>query len=76
MHCPYQAYCGVDVVDDLSRYGRIDLPKHETSFCRRHTFVFGKIFELLYSADSAVKKSLALWLGIPEFDPALAPVHR
>ncbi|AGB73684.1 MULTISPECIES: His-Xaa-Ser system radical SAM maturase HxsB [Rhizobium] len=75
IHCPYQAACGADVVDDLSRYGRIDLPKADTAFCRRHTAIFDKIFELLYSADEKVQKSLAFWAGIPEFDPSLAPVH-
>jgi His-Xaa-Ser system radical SAM maturase HxsB len=73
IHCPYQAACGIDVVDDLSRYGRIDLPKRDTAFCRRHTAIFGKIFELLYSKDEKVQKSLAAWAGIPEFDAALAP---
>ncbi|AYG64061.1 His-Xaa-Ser system radical SAM maturase HxsB [Rhizobium jaguaris] len=75
LHCPYQAACGVDVVDDLSRYGRIDLPKRDTAFCRRHTAIFDKIFELLYSDDKKVQKSLAVWAGIPQFDPSLAPVH-
>lgn len=76
MHCPYQAFCGVDLVDDLSRYGRIDLPKHLTDFCQRHTGIFDKVFELIYSADPKVQKSLALWAGMPEYEPALAKVHR
>ncbi|WFU06742.1 His-Xaa-Ser system radical SAM maturase HxsB (plasmid) [Rhizobium sp. CB3171] len=75
IHCPYQAACGADVVDDLSRYGRIDLPKADTAFCRRHTAIFDKIFELLYSDDEKVQKSLAVWAGIPELDPSLSPVH-
>jgi His-Xaa-Ser system radical SAM maturase HxsB len=76
VHCPYQAFCGVDLVDDLSRYGRIDLPKHLTDFCQRHTHIFDKVFELIYSADPKVQKSLAIWAGIPEYEPALAKVHR
>ncbi|MBO9102184.1 MULTISPECIES: His-Xaa-Ser system radical SAM maturase HxsB [unclassified Rhizobium] len=75
IHCPYQAFCGVDLVDDLSRYGRIDMPKHLTHFCQRHTAIFDKVFELLYSNDPKVHKSLAIWAGIPEFDPSLAKVH-
>ncbi|MGV1951064.1 His-Xaa-Ser system radical SAM maturase HxsB [Agrobacterium vitis] len=74
IHCPYQSACGIDLIDDLSRYGRIDMPKHQTAFCRRHTSIFDKIFELVYSRDEKVQKSLALWADIPEFDPALAPV--
>lgn len=76
VHCPYQAFCGVDLVDDLSRYGRIDLPKHLTDFCQRHTYIFDKIFSLIYSADQKVQKSLAIWAGATEFDPSLSKVHR
>lgn len=76
VHCPYQAFCGVDLVDDLSRYGRIDVPKHLTDFCQRHTHIFDKIFELIYSADPKAQKSLAIWAGMPEYEPALARVHQ
>jgi His-Xaa-Ser system radical SAM maturase HxsB len=76
VHCAYQAYCGVDLVDDLSRYGRIDLPKHLTHFCQRHTAIFDKIFELLYSDDPKVHRSLSIWAGIPEFDQRIAKVLR
>ncbi|MHB0952506.1 MAG: His-Xaa-Ser system radical SAM maturase HxsB [Allorhizobium sp.] len=76
IHCPYQPFCGVDLIDDLSRYGRIDLPKHLTDFCQRHMYLFDKVFELLYSNDPRVQKSVAFWAGIPEFEPALAKVHQ
>lgn len=76
VHCPYQAYCGVDLVDDLSRYGRIDLPKHLTDFCQRHTYIFDKIFSLIYSEDPRVQKSLAIWSGSVRFDQSLAKSHR
>ncbi|MVA59266.1 His-Xaa-Ser system radical SAM maturase HxsB [Agrobacterium vitis] len=76
VHCPYQPYCGVDLVDDLSRYGRIDMPKHLTDFCQRHIYIFDKVFELLYSEDPKVRKSLALWSGAPEFDAGIAKVHK
>jgi His-Xaa-Ser system radical SAM maturase HxsB len=75
VHCTYQPYCGVDLIDDLSRYGRIDLPKHLTDFCQRHTYLFDKAFELIYSNDPKVHRSLAFWLGIPDFTPDLAPAH-
>lgn len=73
IHCAFQPFCGVDLIDDISRYGRVDLPKHETSFCRRHMGVFRKVFQLLYSTDPAVQHSLALWLGVPALDESLAP---
>lgn len=76
VHCPYQAFCGVDLVDDIARYGRIDVPKHRTDFCQRHTYLFDKIFELLYSPSPAVRKSLAIWAGVPEFEPALSRIHK
>ena len=53
LHCTYQSYCGVDSVDDLSRYNRIDLPKHETSFCQSHISKFDDIFTKLISNNPA-----------------------
>jgi len=76
VHCPYQAFCGVDLVDDLSRYGRIDRPKHLTDFCQRHTYIFDKIFSLIYSEDRKVRKSLAIWSGSVRFDRSFARFHR
>ncbi len=76
VHCPYQAFCGVDLVDDISRYGRIDLPKHLTDFCQRHMSIFDRIFAMIYSDDPKIQKTLALWSGAPRFDPLLAKVHR
>jgi len=63
--CAYQPFCGRDLMDDLSRYGRIDLPRHETEFCRRHLAMFDLAFELIYSDDPAVRYSLARWLRVP-----------
>lgn len=62
--CPYQAYCGRDLVDDLSRYGRIDLPKPETFFCQRHLAMFDLAMQLIYSEEPAIQYSLAKWLGL------------
>lgn len=74
--CRHQVYCGRDVIDDLSRYGRIDLPRSETEFCKRHLYMFGLIDGLLQSPDPAVRHSLALWAGIPSWDPILSKVAR
>ena len=63
--CAYQPFCGRDLVDDLSRYGRIDIPRHQTEFCRRHLAIFDLVFELIYSRDPAVRYSLARWLRLP-----------
>lgn len=76
IHCVYQPFCGSDLVDDISRYGRVDIPRHETWFCRRQTSVFDKVFELLYRDDEATRLSLARWTGIPEWPQQLATVYQ
>ncbi|MEG3085631.1 His-Xaa-Ser system radical SAM maturase HxsB [Sphingomonas sp. PB2P12] len=63
--CAFQPFCGRDVVDDLARYGRTDMPRRDTDFCRRHLHLFDFAFELIYSDDEAVRHSLARWLRIP-----------
>lgn len=63
-HCAYQPFCGVDLIDDISRYGRIDLPRHQTYFCRRHIALFDKAFEMITSADPKVQHSLSKWTGV------------
>ncbi|MFS2327591.1 His-Xaa-Ser system radical SAM maturase HxsB [Brucella sp. H1_1004] len=75
IHCAYQPFCGSDLIDDLSRYGRIDLPRHETWFCKRHTAIFDKAFEYLYSDDEAIQFSVGQWLGIPAWTPDMVQVH-
>lgn len=64
VHCAYQPFCGVDLVDDISRYGRIDIPRMETWFCRRQLALFDRIVELLRSKDDAVRFSISGWLGV------------
>jgi hypothetical protein len=54
----------VDLIDDISRYGRIDVPKHQTYFCRRHLALFDKAFEMITSKDPKVQHSLCKWLGV------------
>ena len=63
--CAYQPYCGRDLIDDLARYGRIDLPRHETEFCKRHLHMFDLAFELLDATDPATRYSVARWLALP-----------
>lgn len=76
IHCPYQAYCGSDIVDDIARYGKTGLPRHETWFCRRHMALFDLVFELLYSRDEKTELSLAKWAGVRSLPPELIPSHR
>jgi radical SAM protein with 4Fe4S-binding SPASM domain len=63
--CAFQPYCGRDLIDDIARYGRIDLPREETEFCRRHLHLFDFVFSLIYDPDPAVRYSLGRWLRLP-----------
>jgi His-Xaa-Ser system radical SAM maturase HxsB len=47
IHCAHQSYCGVDTIDDLSRYQRIDIPKKDTDFCENNMSKFDHVFERL-----------------------------
>ena len=62
--CAFQPYCGRDLVDDLARYGRIDMPRLETEFCRKHLHLFDFLFGLIYDEDPAVRYSLSRWLRL------------
>jgi len=73
IHCAYQPFCGIDPVDDISRYGRVDLPRHLTEHCRLHMGLFDFAFELLYSPRAEVRASVALWLGAKDLPLALTP---
>lgn len=75
IHCPYQPFCGTDVVDDISRYGRIDLPRLHTWFCGRQLALFDKAVSLMYRRDTKTKHSLAQWSEISSWPEELAPEH-
>jgi His-Xaa-Ser system radical SAM maturase HxsB len=62
--CAFQPYCGRDLVDDIARYGRIDVPRPDTEFCRRHLHLFDFLFELIYDEDEATRYSLSRWLRL------------
>lgn len=72
--CVYQAYCGRDLIDDISRYGTITKRRLETESCRRHLSLFDLAFELINSEDEAVRYSLGRWLGLPGSLPHVASV--
>jgi His-Xaa-Ser system radical SAM maturase HxsB len=75
-HCAFQPYCGTDVVDDISRYGRIDIPRIETLFCKRHLSLFDLVFELLRSQDELVIHSMKKWAAAETWPAHLAQVYR
>jgi hypothetical protein len=73
--CVYQSYCGVDRIDEISRHGRVDTPRLKTAHCQTHLALFDFVFELLYSDDETIKRSLAAWLHVPKISPLLTPRH-
>lgn len=72
IHCPYQPFCGADLVDDITNAGRVEPPRHETAFCRRQMAIFDHVFELIYRDDPATQRSLAQWAGVPSWPQRLA----
>ncbi|HMO74429.1 MAG TPA: radical SAM protein [Sphingopyxis sp.] len=62
--CAYQPYCGRDLVDDLSRYGTIAVPREETFFCGKHLHMFDLCMRLIHDSDPATRYSLAKWMGL------------
>lgn len=73
--CTYQPFCGRDLVDDLARYGRIDHPRLQTEFCRRHLHLFDFLFRLIYEESPAVRYSLSRWLRLDGTPDGLGPVY-
>lgn len=69
--CAFQPYCGRDLIDDLARYGRIDMLRPETEFCRKHLHLFDFIFGLIYEDHPAVRYSLSRWLRLAGTPPVL-----
>ncbi len=67
IHCTYQPFCGTDPIDDISRYGRIDVARHDTWFCGRQLSIFDKVFELLYRNDEPTRRSIAHWAGVSDW---------
>lgn len=76
IHCTYQPYCGIDVIDDIARYGRIDVPKASTWFCQQQIMIFDRIFEYLCSDDERVHHSLAQWAGLRHWPRAPLARHH
>ena len=61
-HCAYMPYCGIDVIDDMSRYGRFDNPKETTWYCRKHLYLFDFIFEKIEKRDQKWLKLFNSWI--------------
>ncbi len=51
LHCAYMPFCGIDIIDDISRYNRTDFTKLNSWFCRFHMATFDLIFEKIEGRD-------------------------
>lgn len=69
--CVYQAVCGRDLIDDISRYGRIDLPRHSTRHCQRHMSIFDFMLRKLASASATDLSTMAAMAGLTDLDVAV-----
>jgi His-Xaa-Ser system radical SAM maturase HxsB len=69
VHCAYLPYCGIDVIDDLSRYGRVDLPKDNTWFCRKQISLFDFIFGRIAARDREYLDLFLKWIYRREDPP-------
>lgn len=66
--CVYQAVCGRDLIDDISRYGRIDTPRSETRHCRRHLSIFDYVMHKLAFSPAAEIEVMARMAGLDSID--------
>ncbi|MDB0069996.1 His-Xaa-Ser system radical SAM maturase HxsB [Gammaproteobacteria bacterium] len=70
MHCVYQPYCGIDIVDDMSRYDRFDMAKNKTWFCNRQMFLFDFIFDKVQRQDKEWLDIFLRWIS-----RSTTPIH-
>lgn len=73
--CVYQGVCGADPIDDIARYGRVDVPRPMTAYCKKNTYTFDKAIDLLYTDDLAVRRSVQRWLNLPS-DTVIGARHQ
>ena len=58
--CSFQPYCGIDIIDEISRYGKVQENKLNTHFCKMRMSTFKYIFEGILKRD---KKTLTNFSG-------------
>ena len=66
--CVYQAICGRDLIDDISRYGTIDMPRHRTRHCQRHLSIFDYIMRKLATSNEEELAIIAAMAGLPRIN--------
>jgi len=62
IHCAYMPHCGIDIIDDISRYKRFDVIKQETWFCNKQLFLFDFIFSKVITKDKEWLDLFLRWM--------------
>jgi radical SAM protein with 4Fe4S-binding SPASM domain len=62
IHCAYQPFCGIDIVDDLSRYSKLDVIKHDSWFCKRQMSIFDFVFDKIERRDMRWLRVFSKWV--------------
>ena len=69
--CAYKPFCGIDVVDLISKHGTVDVNMHETDNCKMHMRIFDFIFENIKKNNPIFMKNLNLNLTGTYTEPHL-----
>ena len=60
--CAYKPFCGIDIVDLISKEGSLDVNMLETDHCKTHMNIFDFIFSEMCAASPIFRKNLNLHL--------------
>ena len=69
--CAYKPFCGIDIVDLISKNGSVDVKMSETDHCKSHILLFDYIFSKLAETDEVFLRNLNLHItgsySLPHF---------
>ena len=56
--CAYKPFCGIDIVDLISKHGTVDVQMSDTDHCKSHIMLFDYIFTKLGEKDEVFLRNL------------------
>lgn len=56
--CAYKPFCGIDIIDLISKNGTVDIKMSETEHCKAHIKMFDYIFSKLADRDETFLRNL------------------
>ena len=74
--CSYQPFCGVDIIDNISRYGTTDMKTLDTHFCNINMNVFDFIFKNLSNRNEYFINLATLCLTKQSSSPSIFGGHH